>query len=239
MKETGIYCILNKSTGKCYIGSSSRDIYERWDLHRSQLNRNKHHRKYLQKSWDKHGSKNFDFFVLEIVEPQKCIEREQFYIDNIKPEYNINPNSSSRLGAKHSSEAKRKISKSHIGKIVSLETRNKRSITLMGHAVSNQTKEKISQKAQQRFAANPQSHPMYGKIQSQQSKEKIKQKRLLQDMSSHQKSINQIDKHSNLVIKTWDSIKSAANSLNISAGNISSACNNKLKSTGGFKWSFA
>lgn len=239
MKETGIYCILNKNTGKCYIGSSSRDIYERWEIHKSQLNRKKHHSKYLQKSWNKYGSEDFEFSILEIVEPSKCVEREQFYIDNIRPEYNTNPNSSSRLGAKHPLEVKRKISKAHIGKFVSQETRNKRSVALMSHAVSNETKNKISQKAKKRFAKNPQDHPMYGRVQSQESKEKIRQKRLLQDMSSHRKPVNQIDKKTSLVIKSWDSVKLAANSLNINAGNISSVCNNKLKSTGGFRWSFA
>lgn len=222
MKETGIYCILNKINGKCYIGSTTHDFQKRWSVHKHQLNKNKHANLHLQSSWNKHGSENFEFSVLEIVEPKYCIEREQFYIDNIKPQFNILIQAGSPLGYRHSDAS-----------------RKKRSVSLMGHILSKQTKDKISQKAKKRFAGNPKNHPMYGKIQSQEAKLKIRRIRLLQDMSTHIKSINQINKHTGLIIKSWSSIKSAANALNISAGNISSVCNNKLKSTGGFKWEFA
>jgi group I intron endonuclease len=35
------------------------------------------------------------------------LEREQYYIDSFKPEYNINPIAGSRLGSKHTEESKK------------------------------------------------------------------------------------------------------------------------------------
>jgi hypothetical protein len=51
------------------------------------------------------------------------------------------------------------------------------------------------------------------------------------------KKVNQYDKSGNL-IKTWDSMSEAARATNTHIGNITYCCQNKLKSTGGYKWSF-
>jgi group I intron endonuclease len=37
----------------------------------------------------KYGYSNFQLDILEYCEPTNCIEREQYYIDLLKPEYNI------------------------------------------------------------------------------------------------------------------------------------------------------
>jgi len=52
------------------------------------------------------------------------------------------------------------------------------------------------------------------------------------------KSVLQIDKHSDLIIKKWDSISKASEILNISQGNISTAIK-KNRNCGGFKWRIA
>ena len=46
--------------------------------------------------------------ILEYCEPKKCIEREQHYIDLLKPEYNILLKAGSLLGYKHSEDTTRK-----------------------------------------------------------------------------------------------------------------------------------
>jgi NUMOD1 domain len=63
----------------------------------------------------KYGYSNFQLEILEYCEPSNCIEREQYYIDLFKPEYNILKKASSPLGYKHSEVAIRKISASLIG----------------------------------------------------------------------------------------------------------------------------
>jgi group I intron endonuclease len=55
---------------------------------------------------------DFIFIIFEYCEPDKLILREQFYIDALKPEYNINPIAGSRLGSKHSEESIAKMSES-------------------------------------------------------------------------------------------------------------------------------
>jgi len=44
------------------------------------------------------------------------IKREQFYLDSLKPEYNILKIAGSRLGSNHSEQAKLKISSSLTGR---------------------------------------------------------------------------------------------------------------------------
>lgn len=52
-----------------------------------------HENPHLQKSWNKYGEPNFDFIVIESVEPKKLLEVEQKYLDIAKSErdrvYNI------------------------------------------------------------------------------------------------------------------------------------------------------
>ena len=63
------------------------------------------------------------------VEPAKLIEREQFWIDWLKPKYNLAPKAGSNLGVKYSDEAKTKMSAWQIGRKMSKEARVKMSIS--------------------------------------------------------------------------------------------------------------
>lgn len=97
-KISGIYKIVNKANGKYYVGSSI-DLYGgtnrlgRLKCHKSRLCKGLHINSHLQNSWNKHGESNFDFVVIELVEPNKLLEVEQEYLDIAKVErckvYNI------------------------------------------------------------------------------------------------------------------------------------------------------
>lgn len=88
LKKCGIYMIVNLINGNRYIGSS-KNIQQRLQTHRGEL-RQKHHCNYhLQNAWNKYGEKNFDYSVLEFCEENIRISREQYYVDTLKPEYNI------------------------------------------------------------------------------------------------------------------------------------------------------
>jgi hypothetical protein len=63
----------------------------------------------------KYGYSNFRLEILEYCEPANCINREQYYIDLLNPEYNILKTAGSRLGSKHSKAAIKKISDSLLG----------------------------------------------------------------------------------------------------------------------------
>jgi len=72
----------------------------------------------------KYGYINFEFKILEIIEfePSQSklerrnllLEREQYYMDEIKPEYNINLKAVSNLGIKE--EVRKKMSLAKLGK---------------------------------------------------------------------------------------------------------------------------
>jgi len=152
----GIYKITNTVNGRFYIGSS-QDIPLRWRQHKSHMNRNCHSNRHLQNSWNKHGEGSFTFEVLEYCEKERLIEREQFYIDNEKPAYNISPTAGNCLGVKRTDETKRKLSGKHngmygrsgesnpnYGKHHSEEARAKMSEAAKGRVFSEETRAKMS-----------------------------------------------------------------------------------------------
>lgn len=119
--KSGIYQIINLVNNKIYIGSAII-FRKRWDLHILDLKNNRHHSRFLQASYNKYGKEAFSFSILEIVEDKtKLIEREQFWIDWSKPEYNICKIAESRLGVKSSPEHVAKIVAANLGKIRSKE----------------------------------------------------------------------------------------------------------------------
>ena len=112
--KSGIYCIINKINGKCYIGSAI-SVSRRLIAHRYNLNKNIHNNVYLQSSWNKYRKENFEFNVLEYVEKEKLIEKEQYYLDlfcsyDRKRGYNIRLNAKSQFGFKHSIKFKERVS---------------------------------------------------------------------------------------------------------------------------------
>lgn len=64
----------------------------------------------------KYGYINFSLDILEYCHKNLLIEREQYYLDNYKPDYNILKIANSRLGSKQSEATKIKISISNKGK---------------------------------------------------------------------------------------------------------------------------
>lgn len=140
---SGIYKITNKINGHCYIGSAV-NIRLRWNNHRSELRKNKHHSIYLQRAWVKYGEDAFVFDIIESCFSFILIYREQFWIDHFKPEYNIAQKAGSALGVKHTLETRNKVSLAGIGRKLTEETRKKISNTLMGHTVTEETRKKQS-----------------------------------------------------------------------------------------------
>lgn len=81
--QSGIYKIENIVNGKIYIGSSNC-IERRWSEHIKNLESNNHYNKHLQNSWNKYGKNCFNFSVIEYCQESELLNREQYYIDNLK-----------------------------------------------------------------------------------------------------------------------------------------------------------
>lgn len=63
----------------------------------------------------KYGYANFTLEILEYCASFEVIPRELYFLDLLKPEYNLLLTAGSRLGSKHSEKAKAKISAAAIG----------------------------------------------------------------------------------------------------------------------------
>lgn len=98
----------------------------------------------------KYGYNNFTLDILEYCSKDLLIEREQYYLDLLNPEYNILKQAYSLLGYKHSEEniAKFKLKKIseehkellssiHTGKNVNQETRDKLSLATTNYKKNN------------------------------------------------------------------------------------------------------
>jgi group I intron endonuclease len=73
------------------------------------------------------------------------LEREQYYIDSLLPEYNILKVAGSSLGYTHSVESLAKLSEINKGKSLSAETKAKISIAQSGKSLFAETKAKLSE----------------------------------------------------------------------------------------------
>lgn len=121
--NSGIYKIINKVNGKYYVGSSlnmNRGYKSRWNRHKKTLRNNTHINEYLQNAWNKYGESNFDFIMVEYVEPikSKLLEVEQKYLDIAKTEqhkcYNLCFLS---IGGGHRLSIRKKLSERNKGQI--------------------------------------------------------------------------------------------------------------------------
>lgn len=87
MKISGVYKITNNITGDFYIGSS-KNIKQRWTSHRSPSTWKNWPGIKLYKAMAQYGRDNFTIEVIE--ETTDLHNREQYYIEQLKPSYNNN-----------------------------------------------------------------------------------------------------------------------------------------------------
>nr|YP_009364350.1 hypothetical protein [Ophiocordyceps sinensis]ARF03368.1 hypothetical protein [Ophiocordyceps sinensis]QDH07239.1 hypothetical protein [Ophiocordyceps sinensis] len=102
--KAGVYCWINLINQKCYIGSSvnlERRLkgYYRISFMETQIKTNG---SIIYRALLKHGYSNFSLEILVYCSPETAIIREQYYMDLLKPEYNILKTAGSFLGFKHS-----------------------------------------------------------------------------------------------------------------------------------------
>jgi len=104
----GIYAIVNITNNKFYIGSS-KSIYYRTRRHLSDLRKDRHKNPILQNSFNKYGDESFKWVIIDICTENELQNLEKYYIDILKPIFNIQKNPIRQPKTK---EMKKKISKS-------------------------------------------------------------------------------------------------------------------------------
>lgn len=110
----GVYEILNTTNGKRYVGSAV-NLKRRERDHRSRLRGGYHSNQHLQRAWNKYGDECFEFSVLDYCESELLISFEQWWMDTLRPEYNIAPIAGNCLGMKHTKETNAKNRASSMG----------------------------------------------------------------------------------------------------------------------------
>lgn len=156
---SGIYCLRNKIDNRCYVGSAQKLNYRLWN-HKHKLIKGNHANNILQNFVNKYGIDNIYFEILESVDIDNLIEREQYYIDNLKPEFNILPKAGSNAGIVMSEEQKIKISKNRKGILHTEDTKKRISESMKGVPKSKEHSTKVGLKHK-------------GKTVSQEQRDKI------------------------------------------------------------------
>lgn len=148
--NTGIYQITNIKNGRKYVGSAV-NISKRWREHLRQLEDGKHHSRFMQRCWNKHGGECFVFRVILCCNVESLIWYEQRALDALRPEYNSAPKAGSQLGYKHSAESRKKMSASRpkdfspmTGKRHSEETKRRISKAKKGVKLGAYSRERVS-----------------------------------------------------------------------------------------------
>lgn len=101
--KSGVYRWVHKDSGKSYVGSSTmQDDRFRWYFNHSYLSSSKRGASLICKALLKDGYAGFRLEILEYCPILIVLDREQFYIDKLNPEYNILKIAGSNLGYKHS-----------------------------------------------------------------------------------------------------------------------------------------
>lgn len=148
-QSSGIYLITCTVNGKIYIGST-KNLRTRWNKHQADLRANRHGNRHLQNSWNKYGEVAFTFEILELVMPWAIQDREQYWLDKLRPfdkkiGFNLSVKSNSGMGGrKHTPESRAKISAAHVGKPLSPEHRAKIGAAGMGRKNSPGFSAKLS-----------------------------------------------------------------------------------------------
>jgi len=159
--KSGIYTIINQVNGKFYVGSAV-NFRKRWLLHRSNLNNETHPNRHLQHAWNKYGEENFYFGIIEPVENKEdLLGREQYWMDLLKPEYNICTTAGSSLGYKHRDESRQKISEAQRGENNHMFGRTGEKHPMYGSHRSDETRRKMSGEKNPMFGRTGKKHPAY------------------------------------------------------------------------------
>lgn len=230
---TGIYIIINKKNDHSYIGQSV-NIYARWADHRTLSKRNKGY--VLGCALTKYGHESFDFLVLEECFAQDLDERERFYIQLLKPTYNMNNGGEGNGGRFLSEKAKKILSDKAKKNWHSWSDEKKKYILskLTGpkknHIVRPETRKKIKKSALKQFE-NGMPEKTRRKI-SKAHKGKPK------NYASRQRKVEQVDPDALITIRTFDYVKDAAKYINRSSSGIQAVLHGRQNVSGGYAWKY-
>jgi group I intron endonuclease len=138
-----VYKITNKVNNKFYIGITSKSLSIRFNQH---LNRKTNY--IINQAVKKYGKENFIVEQIDKAETyNQLLQKEIYYIDKLKPDYNMTKGGQGIVGFKHSLQTKKKISLALTGDnnpMKNPEVKQKIILALTGIKRSDEFKKRIS-----------------------------------------------------------------------------------------------
>lgn len=207
--KSGIYQILNISNNSVYIGQAV-NLNARKATHFCALRNKRHTNKHLQNSYNIYGENNFVFEILEITDIDKQIltRLEQAWIN-----------------------------KSHKANITTYNIRDVTDSNL-GLKHTDETKRKIGNKSKGNTNRRGKQNTPESKIKCSLSLKGRKQslEHVCKRAKTKERKIAQIDITTGKIITIWNSGIEIEQMLGIDRAGISSVCNGKRKTAGGYHW---
>jgi len=148
MKTYKIYKITNQLNGKSYIGLTYRSLQIRLNEHITESKKDKNKHFHFHMAIQKYGINNFTYDILidDIDTLSEANQLEIFYIkqfNTYKDGYNMTEGGGGRDNYYFSDEAKKKMSKSKLGGVLSYEHKDNISKSLKGKPKSDEHRLKV------------------------------------------------------------------------------------------------
>lgn len=228
------YCVYKHTSpsGKVYIGKTKQKPEIRWRKHGQGYQTNR----YFWRAIQKYGWDNFEHKVLfeGLTKEESSIKEQelikQYNSNNSMYGYNLSSGGDGgREGVPQSEEAKRKVSAANKGRLVGEKNhlygvrKYKEENPFYGKHHSEETKEKIS-------------NLLKGKKMSDDFKKKIS-KAMTGKNNPRARKVCQYDLDMNM-IKVWDYLKLAADTLDITENYIRACCKGNKESYKGYIWRY-
>lgn len=224
-----IYCLINKTNNKKYVGKAEKTAWKRWlrhvrDAYKPDCTTA------IGRAILKYNEKNFELFIIDnSLTPGELNQKEKYWIKELNTlvpnGYNLTEGGEGVSGIKQSEETKNKKRQAMKGKQFTEEHKKNISIGSKGIAKRNkgfkhstETKEKISLKKIGKFTEKQKN---WQNIRKEQLKKPILQFTL-----------------DNILIKEWKSAKDIEQETGIFATSIGKICKGKGNSAGGFIWKY-
>jgi len=227
-----IYKIVNIKNGFVYVGRTS-NFKRRFMEHKSRFNTSKKTSP-LYIDMVLYGFESFKFEIIEVVENKHDLpKREEFWIEKLNPKYNKNLGGLGNKGYVVKEQTKKRLSE--IGKnqwdnLSDDEKKDRISNNLKGpkkgHEVSLITRKKISDKIKGRKL--PKEH-------IENIRKALKGK--YRPNTKHKKPVIGVSVKDGHLIKA-ESVKEAAEMLNIHPSSITKVLTKKAKTCGGYVWKY-
>lgn len=210
-------------SGKVYIGITGQTPESRWGPEGARYKYNSH----FYAAIKKYGWGSFSHDILAKGLTREAAEAMEIQLiaayGSTDPSKGYNRSTGgekSGAGAKHTDEAKAKISAANKGKHLGPETRRKLSEARKGWNPSAATRAKISEANRRRPGPNR------GKSVKAETREKLQE-------AANKRPVENLDTG-----QIFDSIHEAARAMGLHPGAICAACNGRQKTHGGYRWAY-